>query len=116
MVPIDDTGGRIEAGVWAGEWSVCLESAVCGSCLGLNEAQIDILIAPVRACESLHVNSHPWSCLTDAVTNFKIFCKKEFVAVFSGSVARDAEFSGDEVEHSRHILHRTVSACQPLHG
>ncbi len=35
---------------------------------------------------------------------------------FSGAVAREGEFYGDEVGHSLDILHRPVSAYPPLCG
>ena len=39
-----------------------------------------------------------------------------FVAVFSGSVAREGEFPSDEVEHGGHVFHRPVPASLTLHG
>ncbi len=39
-----------------------------------------------------------------------------FVAVFSGSVAREGEFLSDEVEHGGHVFHRPVPAGFALHG
>ena len=39
-----------------------------------------------------------------------------FLATFSGSVAREGEFSGDEVEHGGHVFHRPVPASFALHG
>ena len=39
-----------------------------------------------------------------------------FLAVFSGSVAREGEFPGDEVEHGGHVFHRPVPAGFALHG
>ena len=39
-----------------------------------------------------------------------------FLATFSGSVAREGEFPGDEVEHGGHVFHRPVPASFALHG
>jgi hypothetical protein len=39
-----------------------------------------------------------------------------FLATFSGSVAREGEFTGDEVEHGGHVFHRPVPANLTLHG
>ena len=39
-----------------------------------------------------------------------------FLATFSGLVAREGEFPGDEVEHGGHVFHRPVPASLTLHG
>ena len=39
-----------------------------------------------------------------------------FLATFSGSVAREVEFPGNEVEHRGHVFHRPVPADFALHG
>ncbi len=42
--------------------------------------------------------------------------KIRFLATFSGLVARQGKFPGNEVEHAGHVLHRPVPACLALHG
>ena len=42
--------------------------------------------------------------------------KVRFLATFSGLVARQGKFPGNEVEHAGHVFHRPVPARLALHG
>ena len=53
---------------------------------------------------------------TQKVDPLWFFVVFRFVATFSGSVAREGEFPGDEVEHGGHVFHRPVPASLTLHG
>ena len=51
----------------------------------------------------------------DRVAEF-VRTERGFLVTFSGSVARQGEFSCDEVEHGRHVLDGTVATGSALHG